>query len=234
MLESLPNKLEQDLKLEMYQKRLQKVPMLQGVEPGLVQALVHNMRLEFYQPKEKLLRCGAVGKHLIFLLRGSCVVVTNTGQLGRAIGEGTFFGEVSLMLDCRQLVTVVSTTRCEALLLSKEKLFQLVRDFPKLAQRLVEAAKSKIMTWTMMFNSGSKTMLEKALAELNEVGDIAVQQAAHMEDTASRGKGTRRRSSIPTISFEHLAVTTSSDPLESSFIPPIAPQVHAIEREVCH
>ena len=217
VLESLPNKLEQDLKLEMYQKRLQKVPMLQGVEPGLVQALVHNMRLEFYQPKEKLLRCGAVGKHLIFLLRGSCVVVTNTGQLGRAIGEGTFFGEVSLMLDCRQLVTVVSTTRCEALLLSKEKLFQLVRDFPKLAQRLAEAAKSKIMTWTMMFNSGSKTMLEKALAELNEVGDIAVQQAAHMEDTASRGKGTRRRSSIPTISFEHLAASRqAANPLESS------------------
>lgn len=59
IIESLPRKLGQDLKREMYEEVLQNSPLMQGAEPGLLQAMLQHFRLEFYMPHEKLVRSGA-------------------------------------------------------------------------------------------------------------------------------------------------------------------------------
>ena len=67
-------------------------------------------RLQFYTPGEQLVRAGAVGKDLTFLLRGSCIVLTDDNQVGRAIGEGNFFGEVALMPAVSVASGIVATS----------------------------------------------------------------------------------------------------------------------------
>ena len=77
--------------------------------------------------------------------------------------------QVALMLDCRQIATIVATIRCEGLLLSKSVLTRLIQDYPMLAKRLAETAKRKLTTWTTTLNGSSQTTLERAMDTLKEV-----------------------------------------------------------------
>ena len=72
--------------------------LLQDCDPGLLVELVLKLKLQVFSPGDYICRKGDIGKEMYIVKRGKINVVADDGKtVFVTLGEGTVFGEISIL-----------------------------------------------------------------------------------------------------------------------------------------
>jgi hypothetical protein len=115
---------------------LSRVDVFRALDAGGIDRLARRLRQVVFGPGEVILRQGEPGDSLYVVRRGSVAVqigVQGASKDVAALGEGDFFGEMSLMTGALRTATVVAKTDVECHVVDKEAFQEIVREKPDLA-----------------------------------------------------------------------------------------------------
>ena len=130
--------------------RLRKKSFFQCLEDAQMEKLFSLAPVCRYGKEEAMVRQGANGDSMFVILRGSAGVFVDQhgGQTRVAtLGEGEYFGEMSLLTGEPRTATVTALVDCEVLKVDKDLLADIVQHGPELLPRIGELlAQRKIET----------------------------------------------------------------------------------------
>jgi CRP-like cAMP-binding protein len=80
---------------------------------------------------------------MYFICRGQVEVLDKTGTRLNTLGEGDFFGELSLLSSQPRTATIRAATTCDLFVLDKTDFNRVLKDRPQLLKSLQEVARSR-------------------------------------------------------------------------------------------
>jgi glucose-6-phosphate 1-dehydrogenase len=122
---------------------LQKVPLFQAADAVLLSSLVMALKPFVFQPGEVIITKGETGRALYIISRGDVEVVDDAGNVVAELGEGNFFGEISLLLSEPRSATVRASTYCDCFMLDKSDFTRVLRDRPQFLKSITETAMAR-------------------------------------------------------------------------------------------
>ncbi|XP_015792172.1 cGMP-gated cation channel alpha-1-like isoform X2 [Tetranychus urticae] len=143
----LPAKLKAEIAIHVHLDTLKRVEIFQNTEAGFLCALVLRLRPVLFSPGDYVCRKGEVGKEMYIVNRGKLQVVSDSGANVLAIlRAGSYFGEISILnmgtAGNRRTASVKSVGYSDLFCLSKQDLWDVLKDYPAARVRL-EAIASK-------------------------------------------------------------------------------------------
>jgi glucose-6-phosphate 1-dehydrogenase len=117
---------------------LARVPLFKDTGGVFLKDLALTLRAVVHAAGEWIVRQGEVGSDMYFLALGE-VEVLDGDVLIATLGEGDFFGELSLLLSEPRAASVRAKTACNLFVLSKPDLLRVLRDHPDFAHAILEA-----------------------------------------------------------------------------------------------
>ncbi|XP_064183775.1 cyclic nucleotide-gated cation channel alpha-4 [Anguilla rostrata] len=152
ILLQLPDTLRTEIAVSVHLPTLSKVTIFQNCETSLLEELVLKLTPQVYSPGEYVCRKGDVGHEMYIIREGKLAVVADDGVTQFAVlGEGTFFGEISILnikgnkSGNRRTANIRSIGHSDLFSLSKEDLTDVLSEFPA-AKRLLEEKGRQILT----------------------------------------------------------------------------------------
>jgi CRP-like cAMP-binding protein len=119
------------------------VPLFSRLSRGEL-AKVAQLADEVDLPAGKtLIREGERGREFFVLLEGVADVRSNT-RLLPSMRAGDFFGEVALVTDHPRTATVTTSTPVRALVITDRAFRQLLRTYPEMQRKVLEAVASRL------------------------------------------------------------------------------------------
>jgi len=143
ILEELPARLRTEISLEINGAIISKVPFFKDSNPGFISALVGYLKPEIYAPGELVVREGDVGHEMYFISQGTVDVVVNNTVVAN-LGEGAFFGEISLLIEATRTASIRASDYCDLFVLRKRDLDKVLKLFPEQKARIVQMAEMRI------------------------------------------------------------------------------------------
>ena len=115
-------------------------PLFEGLSDDERVALVRGLKLRTFEPGDVVLTEGETGSSLFLLTAGAVrVFVRNPGGsnlLLDDLGEGDFFGEISILSGRPRNATVTAAALCEMLELDQAALAEIALRYPHVSERL--------------------------------------------------------------------------------------------------
>ncbi|KAJ8246695.1 hypothetical protein GJAV_G00254370 [Gymnothorax javanicus] len=152
ILLQLPDTLRTEIAVSVHLPILSKVTIFQNCETSLLEELVLKLTPQVYSPGEYVCKKGDVGHEMYIIREGKLAVVADDGVTQFAVlGEGTFFGEISILnikgnkSGNRRTANIRSIGHSDLFSLSKEDLTDVLSEFPA-AKRLLEEKGRQILT----------------------------------------------------------------------------------------
>jgi len=112
------------------------------------------LRSVVFQPGDIVLRKGEIGSELYLISRGEVEVVDDAGHVVATLGEGNFFGEISLLTSAPRNATVRAKTYCDFFVLDKSDFMRVLRERPQFLKSMMEIAQAR-------YNVSSEEMLSE-------------------------------------------------------------------------
>jgi hypothetical protein len=117
-------------------------PLFRGMSSEEIVAVIRGVRLLSFGPGHIVVTEGEPGDSLFVVTTGLCRawVRSPTGKYMevRQLGEGDFFGEISILTGQPRSATITTATPAELLELSRESLDSIIRTHPRVKQVLEE------------------------------------------------------------------------------------------------
>jgi cAMP-dependent protein kinase regulator len=115
-------------------------PLFSDFSADELAAVIHGLDLLSFAAGDLVMTEGEPGRSLFVVASGSLKVWVREGEgrsrLVRSLGEGDFFGEVSLLTGRRRTATVTAATHADLLELGWSRVEEIVRDHPRVADVL--------------------------------------------------------------------------------------------------
>ena len=148
-LNSLPDKLKAEIGIHVHFETLKKVDFFEKCEQGLLWELVLRLRTQVYSPGEYVCRKGDVGREMYIVNNGRLEVLPEENRAAvRELTHGEYFGEISVLnigKSLRRRTAFVRSVGYSALLcLSQSDLLDVLKDYPKTMEMLVQKGKMKL------------------------------------------------------------------------------------------
>ncbi|CAG0886608.1 unnamed protein product [Cyprideis torosa] len=167
-LSSLPDKLRAEIAIHVHLKTLKQVRIFQDAEPGLLNELVLRLKLQVFSPGDYICRKGDVGKEMYIVKRGKLNVVGDDGvTIFASLSDGSVFGEVSV-LDIagnksgnRRTANIRSEGYSDLFVLSKDDLWDVLRDYPGAKTTLMDVGKEMLRKNNLLDEEAMKKAEEK-------------------------------------------------------------------------
>ena len=115
---------------------LRKIPMFAKIEPAKLKLLAFTSERLSYGDGDVLFHQGDAGDAAFVIIAGQAEVSieTDEGPLVVArLSDHDFVGEIAILCDVPRTATVTAVTGLEALCITKELFFRLVKEFPEIA-----------------------------------------------------------------------------------------------------
>lgn len=115
---------------------LRKIPMFAKIDPAKLKLLAFTSERISYGDGDVLFRQGDVGDAAFVIITGEAEVSINTdkGPLVVArLRDHDFVGEIAILCDVPRTATVTARSPVEALRITKDLFFRLVKEFPEIA-----------------------------------------------------------------------------------------------------
>ena len=135
--------------MNIHMQSLQRVPIFQDCESGLLQQLVTKLKLEVFSPNDFVCKKGDIGKEMYFIKSGRLVVVSDDGEkVFATLSEGKYFGELSILnipgmkSGNRRTANVKSVGFTNLFCLTKIDLWQVLAEYPIARATLLEKGKA--------------------------------------------------------------------------------------------
>lgn len=151
VLDALPDKLKAEIGLHVHFETLKKVNFFEECEPGLLWELVVRLRNQIYSPGEYVCRKGDVGREMYIVNNGRLEVLAEEGgKVLKELSHGDYFGEISVLNlgigkhQRRRTAFVRSLGYSSLLCLLQNDLLEVLKDYPKAMEVLVEKAMKQL------------------------------------------------------------------------------------------
>uniref|UniRef100_A0A8C1Z3Z7 Cyclic nucleotide gated channel subunit alpha 4 n=1 Tax=Cyprinus carpio TaxID=7962 RepID=A0A8C1Z3Z7_CYPCA len=152
ILRHLPITLQTAIAVSVHLPTMSKVTIFQNCENSLLEQLVLKLTPQVYSPGEYVCKKGDVGHEMYIIKEGKLAVVADDGVTQFAVlGEGNFFGEISILnikgnkSGNRRTANIRSIGYSDLFSLSKEDLTETLLEYPA-AKRLLEEKGHQILT----------------------------------------------------------------------------------------
>merc|ERR1711988_852520 len=130
VLQQLPRMLRQEVALQLHKHLLEKCALFMETDEKFLESIIFHLKPEIYPPSEFIITENDIGHEMFFLARGEAKLVKGREPVA-ALKEGTYFGEVALLVPgVRRSASVVATTFCEVLVLDKDDFENVLKLFP--------------------------------------------------------------------------------------------------------
>lgn len=117
---------------------LEKIPIFQDLSKRELEAVVRILHRREYVPDEVVIRQDEPGLGMYIIKSGKAVVLTEPGNIQlSALGDGDFFGEVSLLDETPRSATVVARSHCVIFGFFQSDLFSLIERDPRFGVKIV-------------------------------------------------------------------------------------------------
>uniref|UniRef100_A0A3Q3DS93 Cyclic nucleotide gated channel subunit alpha 4 n=1 Tax=Hippocampus comes TaxID=109280 RepID=A0A3Q3DS93_HIPCM len=160
ILQQLPVHLRTEIAVSVHLPTLSKVTIFQSCEKSLLEELVLKLTSQVFSPGEYVCRKGDVGHEMYIIKEGKLAVVADDGITEFAVlGEGNFFGEISILnikgnkSGNRRTANIRSIGYSDLFSLSKEDLTDVLSEYPA-AKRHLEEKGRQILTKMGMLDDG--------------------------------------------------------------------------------
>lgn len=145
ILDDIPEPLKTDLAIVMRQDLIKKVPFFANASELLLRDLVHSLKPRVYLPGSYIIKKGEQGSCMFIISHGEVEVVSGDGQRVYAIlGEGSFVGEMAILLDEPRKANVKTKDYCDLYILEKSNFDVILLDHPDFAQYIKEITKERL------------------------------------------------------------------------------------------
>lgn len=105
---------------------------------------MRHLKAEIYCPNDTIIRVGARGDCMYFLVTGSVTIITANGREVCHLYDGDFFGETALVLKGqRRLASVVAIEYCELFRLDAHDFIRIAKESQELTDRLKAVAQDR-------------------------------------------------------------------------------------------
>lgn len=139
----MPAHLRSEVALYMYHKLVRKIYFFQDKEPGFISYVIPKLHVLFVKQKDTLFQVYELAEEVYFIMEGRVELVAPSGVCYRAYIQGSYFGEVEILLGKTRNCTVKAEQHTQLLLMSKLDFIKMLEDFPTIAQEVIEAAHSR-------------------------------------------------------------------------------------------
>lgn len=143
MIGDLPDSLQSEVTLFLRKPLLAQVPLFQEAGDLFHQEVVRYLKIHIYMPGDSIVRQGEPGDSMYFISKGSVKIQDRDDQDSLAVlGEGSFFGETSLLKEQPRNATVYATDYCNIYSLDKASFDKLLIRFPTF-KKIIAATSSE-------------------------------------------------------------------------------------------
>ncbi len=141
MLNDLPRPLRLEIMLHLASNILETVPLFKYCSPVLRNALLLCLESRTFTPDSYVAREGETGKTIFFIIEGSVEIISREQKKSwGTMGEGEYFGFMSLLLGERRTATMVARGFCDLLILGSDDFNRIRAEFPEFHDVLKQAA----------------------------------------------------------------------------------------------
>ncbi|MBY0527642.1 MAG: glucose-6-phosphate dehydrogenase [Gemmataceae bacterium] len=119
---------------------LAQVPLFKDGDQVFLQNLAMMLKPVVYGPGETVIKNGELGNEMYFICRGKVEVVGDGDKVVSTMGEGSFFGEIALLLSRPRMATIRTLTPCDLFVLDKADFTSVLKDHPDFAKSLAKIA----------------------------------------------------------------------------------------------
>ncbi|KAJ7372502.1 hypothetical protein OS493_019011 [Desmophyllum pertusum] len=145
LFEGLPLSLQADVSLSLYKDLIERVPLFEDTEIGFLKMLSMKMKPVYFLSKEYVVRKGDIGQEMYFIHRGTVEVVSEHDEpiIFDTMGEGRFFGEISVVFSCPRTASIRAQTNCDVFVLTKKDLDEVLTHYPQIRKKILETAEER-------------------------------------------------------------------------------------------
>lgn len=122
-------------------------PLFEGFDQNELTAIIRGLKFLSFEPGDVLVGEGAPGNSMFILASGNAKVWVRNPKgeylMVKVLGEGDFFGEVSLISGKPRTATITAVVDCEVLELDKPTLDQIAQTHPHVKQVLATYQKKR-------------------------------------------------------------------------------------------
>jgi glucose-6-phosphate 1-dehydrogenase len=122
---------------------IEKVPLFEGADAVFLASLILALKPVVFQPGDLVIRKGELGSEMYLISRGEVEVIDGSGNVVATLGEGNFFGEISLLTAAPRNATVRAKSYCDFFVLDKSDFTRVLRDRPKFLKSIMEIAQAR-------------------------------------------------------------------------------------------
>ncbi|OQR96467.1 Voltage-gated Ion Channel (VIC) Superfamily [Achlya hypogyna] len=169
--------LRKEIAIFMYRDMLVKIPLFRTASDQLLGMICMCLTTVIYLPKDIIITRGELGKDLFVIAKGTVIVLAEPlmqtlliqvdgAEDNIVLGEGSFFGEIGLLMEVERTRTVVADTICELGVLTKGDFDRVMYQFPAFAdeiQKLMVARKACNNQETTSMSASEATAFSNAL-----------------------------------------------------------------------
>ena len=122
---------------------LERVPLFEGVDSVFLSSLVMVLKPLVFSDGEDIIRKGDVGEEMYFICRGDVQVIGENDEVLSTLNEGSFFGEIALLMSQPRTATIRAKDNCDLFVLEQSDFAALLRDQPQVAESIKKVAKER-------------------------------------------------------------------------------------------
>jgi voltage-gated potassium channel len=139
ILSTLPLGLRRELALSLVGEIIEKVPLFREASESFIREVAMHLRPMVCTPGDFIFRAGDVARDMFFVARGRLEVIAQDGTTVIAtVEEGSFVGEMALLLERPRSASVRALTFCDLYVLEKNVFFHIVVNYPEVADKIKE------------------------------------------------------------------------------------------------
>ena len=145
LFKEMPLALQGDIALSLYKNLIDKVPLFNNTEIGFSKLLSLSIHPEYFPKGEYVVKKGDLGSSMYFIYRGTVEVVSEDGStVFASMGEGKFFGEISVLSQLPRTASIRAATNCALFVLRKVDLDLALEAYPHINEQIKEEANRRL------------------------------------------------------------------------------------------
>lgn len=145
VLHDLPEPLKTDIALHMRSDLITKVPFFDMADEQLLREIVLLLKPRVYIPDSYIIKKGKSGDCMFIISAGQVHIVSEkTDEVYATLGEGSFFGEMSLVLNMPRTASVKTSDYCDVYVLEKSDFEAMRKKFPSFNKHVKKITKERL------------------------------------------------------------------------------------------
>eukprot|EP01134_Creolimax_fragrantissima_P001297 CFRG1297T1 len=143
-------------------RELVKLDLFMHTSAEFLAVLSENFVPKNFRRGDQIVRYGEVGVTMFFLYQGSVDVISGDRETNYTkLSDGAIFGEIALLFSVPRTASIIAAEKCICFVLHKDKLCDILKEYPEEAKCIREVAKQRYDLYT------SENIISDKLAHVN-------------------------------------------------------------------